>query len=99
MAEEKDSIGITAIIAGRPYPLRVKQSDEAGLRKMISEINAKFNEFQVAYNNRDAQDCLVMTLLTYASELRTHRQAITPEEGGELNDKLDTLEQLLDGML
>ncbi len=99
MPEDKDSITITAIVAGRPYPLRVKQSDEAGLRKMISEINAKFNEFQVNYSSRDKQDCLVMTLLTYASELRTHRQAVTPEEGGELIDKLDALEQLLDGML
>lgn len=90
---------ITAVIAGRPYPLRVSENDEANLRKMISEVNAKFNEFQVNYGNRDKQDCLVMTLLTYASELRTYRQASTDELGGELTSRLESLEQLLDSML
>lgn len=90
---------ITVVIAGRPYPLRVKESDEASLRRMVAEINAKFNEFQVNYGNRDKQDCLVMTLLTYASELRTFQQATTSELGGELTNRFVALEQLLDSML
>jgi cell division protein ZapA len=99
MPEEIISRTITVVIAGRPYPLRVKESDEAGLRKMVAEINAKFNEFQVNYGTRDKQDCLVMTLLTYASELRTAREAAMPGGGGELLNRLHSLEKLLDGML
>lgn len=99
MPEENTSRTITVVIAGRPYPLRVKESDEAGLRKMIAEINTKFNEFQVNYGNRDKQDCLVMTLLTYASELRTAREAVTTGGGAELTNRLLSLEKLLDEML
>lgn len=98
MAEQENRT-ITVVIAGRPYPLRVKESDEAGLRQMVAEINAKFNEFQVNYTNRDKQDCLVMTLLTYASELRALQQAADVEVGGDFNNRFAELEKLLDSLL
>ncbi|MEM9835362.1 MAG: cell division protein ZapA [Bacteroidota bacterium] len=90
---------ITVVIAARPYPIRVKESEEPGLRKLVAEINAKFNEFQVKYHDRDKQDCLVMTLLTYASELRAARQAAEAELGGELTKRIADLEHLVDNML
>lgn len=90
---------ITVVIASRPYPIRVKGSEEPGLRKLVAEINSKFNEFQVKYHDRDKQDCLVMTLLTYASELRAARLAAEAELGGELTQRLTELEQLVDAML
>lgn len=94
-----DNPTITVVIAGRPYPLRVSEADEAGLRRMVAEINAKYNQFQVKFANRDKQDFLVMTLLTYAGELRTLQQATNNEVGSELDNRLDALEALLDGML
>ncbi len=98
MAEETTKT-ITVVIASRPYPIRVKGSEEPGLRKMVAEINAKFNEFQINYSDRDKQDCLVMTLLTYASDLRASRQAAAAELGGEITQRIQSLEQLVDGML
>lgn len=98
MAEETTKT-ITVVIASRPYPIRVKGSEEPGLRKMVAEINAKFNEFQINYSDRDKQDCLVMTLLTYASDLRAARQAAAAELGGEITQRIQSLEQLVDGML
>ena len=44
------------------------------LRALVQEINERFNDFQVKYSDRDKQDCLVMTLLTYADELRSARK-------------------------
>ena len=90
---------ITVVIAGRPYPLRVNSTEEAGLRKLISEINERFNDFQIKYSDRDKQDCLVMTLLTYASELRSARKAASVHAGGEIGQRLAELEQLVDALL
>lgn len=90
---------ITVVIAGRPYPLRVDAQEEAGLRKLIAQINERFNDFQIKYTDRDKQDCLVMTLLTYASELRSARKAASVHAGGEIGQRLAQLEDLVDSML
>ncbi len=99
MAANEEPKTITVVIAARPYPIRVKAEEEGGLRKLVAEINTKFNEFQVKYSDRDKQDCLVMTLLTYASELRAARQAAEVELGGELTHRINELERLVDAML
>jgi len=95
----QDSNPITVVIAGRPYPLRVAQQDEQGLRQLVQEINERFNDFQVQYSDRDKQDCLVMTLLTYADELRVARQMADTSLEGELAGRLQALNNLVDGML
>lgn len=95
----QDSHPITVVIAGRPYPLRVARQDEEGLRQLVREINERFNDFQVRYSDRDKQDCLVMTLLTYADELRVARQMADTSLEGELAGRLQALNNLVDGML
>ena len=98
-ATAQDSKSITVVIAGRPYPLRIQPREEDGLRALVQEINQRFNDFQIKYSDRDKQDCLVMTLLTYASELRAARQLADTGEGGELSQRLAQLDALVDGML
>lgn len=95
----QDSNPITVVIAGRPYPLRVARQDEEGLREIVQEINQRFNKFQVDYSDRDKQDCLVMTLLTYADELRVARRMADTSLEGELATRLQALNTLVDGML
>lgn len=87
------------VIAGRPYPLRVAPQDEAGLRAIVQQLNDRFNEFQVRYSDRDTQDCLVMTLLTYADELRVARKMADTSLEGEVAGRLQALNTLVDGML
>lgn len=99
MAAPTEQQQIRVVIAGRPYPLRVDPRDEAGLRAVVAEINERFNDFQVRYADRDAQDCLVMTLLTYADELRSARQLADTTLEGELAVRLQALHALADGML
>lgn len=95
----QDSNPLIVVIAGRPYPLRVSRQDEAGLRTLVQEINERYNNFQIEYSDRDKQDCLVMTLLTYADELRVARQMADTSLEGELAGRLQALNALVDGML
>ncbi|CAH1002499.1 hypothetical protein LEM8419_03378 [Neolewinella maritima] len=101
MANAQDNKPITVVIAGRPYPIRVADTEEQGLRALVGEINDRFNDFQIKYRDRDKQDCLVMTLLTYASELRSAREQA--DSGGssdqELTQRLSRLDKLVEGML
>lgn len=94
-----DNKPISVVIAGRPYPIRVSESEEAGLRALVKEINDRFNDFQIKYRDRDKQDCLVMTLLTYASELRSARDQADSGSDAELTRRLAKLSDLVEGML
>ncbi len=99
--EEKDSLQLTVTIAGRPYPLKIKASDEPVIRRIVKEVNEKVNKFQLTYPNREKQDCLAMALLAYAVDLHkasSNRPApATPPK--ELSEKLTHLEAILDQAL
>lgn|SRR5690606_2629810 len=105
--EKQEMVSITVLIAGRPYPLKIKASDESSIRKMVKEINDKINRFQLAYTAKDKQDCLAMTVLTYAVDLHKTEQSSSsssvPGSANELAqvdfDKLSHIEQLLDQAL
>ena len=98
-SSETEPNNIRVVIAGRPYPIRVAAREEAGLRALVDEINERFNEFQVKYSGRDKQDCLVMTLLTYADELRVARQLADTSLDGELARRLQAMDTLVEEML
>jgi cell division protein ZapA (FtsZ GTPase activity inhibitor) len=100
MAEVKDkeTKHITVLIAGRPYPLKINTSDEPAIRKIVKEVNEKLNRFQLTYTNKDKQDCLSMTLLTYAVELHKAKQ-LHNNDDSSLNGKLSQLNALLDNVL
>ena len=95
----QDNKPISVVIAGRPYPIRVAEDEEEGLRALVKEINDRFNDFQIKYRDRDKQDCLVMTLLTYASELRNARDQADSGSDTELSKRLAKLNDLVEGML
>ena len=99
MAEvkEKETKHITVLIAGRPYPLKINASDEPAIRKIVKEVNEKLNRFQLTYTNKDKQDCLSMTLLTYAVEL--HKAKQLQNDDSPLRGKLSQLSALLDSVL
>lgn len=94
--EEMDTINITVVIAGRPYPLRIKEPDEPVIRRLIKEINDTVNRFQQTYANKDKQDCLAMALLTQSIELYKS-QSSAPDDA--LTAQLSHLESLLDQAL
>ncbi len=99
--EEKDTTNITVLIAGRPYPLKIKAGDEAAIRKIVKEVNEKVNRFQLNYTKKDKQDCLSMALLTYAVDLHKARED-QPSGSGvhpDLSEKIHQLDSFLDSLL
>ncbi|RME08843.1 MAG: cell division protein ZapA [Bacteroidetes bacterium] len=97
--EDQDSKRITITIAGRPYPLKIKASDEAVIRKIAREVNEKINRFQLSYPNRDKQDCLALALLAYAVDLYKANLRSDAHSSKELSEKLSGINDLLDQVL
>ena len=97
--EDKDMRQLTFTIAGRPYPLKIKVSDEPMMRRVVKEINEKVNRFQLTYPNREKQDCLAMALLMYAVDLQKAQQQPSSASSAELSDKLSHLQAILDEAL
>lgn len=93
----QETKNITVVIAGRPYPLKVRAEDEPAIRKIVKDVNDKINRFQLTYANKDKQDCLSMALLTYAVDLFKAQQ--TANQDAVLPVKLTQLDQLLDELL
>ena len=97
--EGEDNVKINVIIAGRPYPLRIKAADEPAIRKIVKEVNDKINSFQTAYADRDKQDGLSMAVLTYAFDLfKARQQPATANEPG-LQNQLAAIDEILDQLL
>jgi cell division protein ZapA len=96
--EELDSKQLTIIIAGRPYPLKIKAIDEPVIRRIVREINEKINKFQLTHPGREKQDCLAMTLLACAIDL--HKVSNQPESGSspEISERLSRIQAILDQM-
>ena len=97
--DSQETKNITVVIASRPYPLKVKQEEEASIRKIIKEINEKINRFQLTYTNKDKQDCLSMAILTYAVDLHKAQQNQTSIPSNGIDDKLSKLDSLLNQLL
>ena len=96
---EENMIKITVILAGRPYPLRIKAADEPAVRKIVKEVNDKITTFQSAYPGRDKQDGLSMTILTYAFDLYKLRQDRSDAQESGVNSHLNRIDDLLDQLL
>ncbi len=107
--EENGMMNITVLIAGRPYPLKIKDGEEETIRKIVKDVNEKINQFQLTYNKKDKQDCLSMALLTYAVDLNKAQNGEFngPETSNEnpqpdnkdLSDKIHQIDGLLDRLL
>ena len=67
MADE-ESKQISVIIAGRGYPLKIKENEEEVIMSIAEEVNRRIREYQEAYPNREKQDWLSMAILSYAIE-------------------------------
>ena len=89
--------GMQVNIAGRSYPIRVKEEDRESIRQIVDEINEKVKDFQLTYIHKDKQDCMAMALLTYAVDYHREKKAGTPSE--LLDEKVNRLESMIDDIL
>ncbi len=95
--QDKDLINITVVVAGRPFPLKVRAVDETTIRQIAKSVNDKINHFQLTYKNKDKYDCLCMTALTFAVELQ--RARLEYEVDSTVQSRLSNLDALLDSLL
>jgi cell division protein ZapA (FtsZ GTPase activity inhibitor) len=97
---------ITVIIAGRPYPLRIKEGDEPIIRRIVKEVNDKIALFQNTYPRKDRQDWMSMALLTIAVDLHKLQATATqpasvpvPVEDLQLTERLSQLDSVLSSLV
>ena len=83
-------------IGGRMIPLKIDEKEEQMILDVVTDLNNKLRELQVMYASKDMQDCMAMTLLTFAFEANKNKQVNTPSE--VLQDKLKRVHALLDEM-
>ena len=91
-----ESLKIKVTIAGRVYPLSVKnENEEEGMRKAANKINDLVSKFEKNYAVSDKQDVLAMCALQFASLIEIN--AINNQEDlNEVTQKLNNLNVLID---
>lgn len=75
--------------------MKIKANDEPVIRQIVKEVNEKVNKFQLAYANREKQDCLAMALLAYAVDLHKATSQTTASSPA-ISEKLSRIESLID---
>lgn len=91
MSEQEISIKIN--ICDRFYPLRIKASEEEGVRAAAKTINERAKYYIDNFSVQDKQDALSMVALEFASNKKEENSAVVDTEN--INNKLKELEQLL----
>lgn len=97
MDDGQNLVNMTVMIAGRPYPLKVREAEQTTIRAIAKEVNDKIIQYQVTYKNKDKQDCLSMAAMTYAVDLQKVQMSLNQFES--IETKLSELDELLDKLL
>ena len=90
-----EKLKINLVIAGRTYPLSVKNTqEEEGMRKAAAAINQLISKFEENYAVSDKQDVLAMCALQFSSKLEI--SSITKESENEKTfEKINELSKLI----
>lgn len=89
-------IAINVVVGDRTYRIRIDQPNEEIVRKTVKTINDKLLEFKTNFAGKDMQDYIAMVILWYAT---TAAESAANGTGGELSEKMDALEGMLDRVL
>jgi len=92
MSEQEISIKVN--ICDRFYPLRIKTSEEGGVRGAAKTINERAKFYIDNFSVQDKQDALSMVALEFVSDKKEDKLHGLDIEN--INTKLKELEQLLD---
>jgi cell division protein ZapA (FtsZ GTPase activity inhibitor) len=87
-------ISLKILIAGRTYPLTIKQEDEASVLYAAKLINEKIKEFEQSYSVRDKQDLLAMCALNLLAT-----QQNIPKKSPELETEINQLDLFVSNYL
>ena len=87
-------ISLKVLIAGRTYPLTIKQEDELSVQYAAKLINEKVKEFEQNYSVRDKQDLLAMSALNLLAA-----QQNIPKKSPELETEINQLDLVVSDFL
>lgn len=87
-------IPINVVIGDRSYRIRIEPKDEETVRGTVKLINDKIIEYKTQFAGKDMQDYIGMVVLWYATQQKAAGDQ--PPETGEIIEKLNQLEALLD---
>jgi cell division protein ZapA (FtsZ GTPase activity inhibitor) len=87
-------ISLKVLIAGRSYPLTIKEEDESSVQHAAKLINEKVKEFEQNYSVRDKQDLLAMSALNL---LAAHQNI--PKKSPELEKEINQLDLFVSDFL
>ena len=91
-----DKLKINVVIAGRTYPLSVKNTkEEEGMRKAANAINNLIALYEKNYAVSDKQDVLAMSALQFASKIEIaslEKQSTEKEVIQKINELSNLLE-------
>ncbi|MFA5298336.1 MAG: cell division protein ZapA [Lutibacter sp.] len=94
-----ESLKIKVTIAGRVYPINVKNAnEEEGMRKAAKHINDLVTKFEKNYAVSDKQDVLAMCALQFASLIEINAININ-QDMAEVTEKISKLGALIDAQL
>lgn len=85
------------VIADRTYRVRIQPKDEEIVRRTIKTVNDKLIEFKTQFAGKDIQDYIAMVLIWLATEQQS--AGANPVQTEALSERLQALEQLVDGAL
>lgn len=72
-------VSLKIVIAGRTYPLTIKEEEEEAIKSAAERINSNIKKLQGSYAVKDMQDLLAMTTLQIALQTPTNAApAVTP---------------------
>ena len=95
-----DKLKINVVIAGRTYPLSVKNTkEEEGMRKAANAINNIIALYEKNYAVSDKQDVLAMSALQFASKIEIaslEKQSTEKEVIQKINELSNLLETHLE---
>ena len=81
-------------IAGRVYPLSVREEEVDTVRETAEMVNKKINEVRKTYDGKDNQDYLAMVLMNFAVEWQNNLHRAS-QDLSELNNKISQLDSVL----
>jgi len=87
-------ISLKVLIAGRTYPLTVKQEEELTVLEAANLINEKVKDFENNYAVREKQDLLAMAALNLLAT-----QLNIPRKSPELEKEIDQLDLFVSNYL
>ncbi|MEI6489849.1 MAG: cell division protein ZapA [Bacteroidota bacterium] len=87
-------VSLKVLIAGRTYPLTIKQEEERIVLEAANLINEKVKDFENNYAVREKQDLLAMAALNLLAT-----QLNNPRKSPELEKEIDQLDLFVSNYL